>query len=78
VPLRPGDLVRIETPGAGGYGPPEARRREDVLWDLLEEKISAATAAAHGVVPEDGELTALARRRRHAASAHQPPRGIGS
>jgi N-methylhydantoinase B len=63
VPLQPGDIVRIDTPGAGGHGPPAGRPREQVLWDLLEEKISAVTAAAYGVVPEPGELAALSQRR---------------
>jgi len=27
-PLKPGDRVSIETPGAGGYGPPEERALE--------------------------------------------------
>jgi N-methylhydantoinase B len=64
VPLQPGDIVRIDTPGAGGYGPPSARSRELVLWDLLEGKITAAVAAEYGVTPAEGELAALSRRRR--------------
>ena len=81
VALQPGDLVRIDTPGAGGYGPPEARGRDDVLWDLLEEKISPETAAAtYGLVPKDGELAALARRGRRdpAASVDRPAPGMDS
>jgi N-methylhydantoinase B len=64
VPLQPGDIVRIDTPGAGGYGPPSARSRELVLWDLLEGKITVAVAAEYGVTPAEGELAALSRRRR--------------
>jgi N-methylhydantoinase B len=65
VPLQPGDVVRIDTPGAGGYGPPAARPRELVLWDLLEGKTSGAVAAtAYGVTPAEGDLEALSRRRR--------------
>ena len=69
VALQPGDVVRIDTPGAGGYGPPSERPREAVLWDLLEEKISLATAARYGVAPEDGELAALSQRRHREASS---------
>jgi N-methylhydantoinase B len=63
VPLRAGDVVRIDTPGAGGYGSPADRPRGQVLWDLLEGKISETAAADYGVVPEVGELAALSRRR---------------
>jgi N-methylhydantoinase B len=71
VPLQPGDVVRIDTPGAGGYGPPGDRPRELVLWDLLEGKITAAAAAArYGVVPAAGELEALSLRRRPVTSQH--------
>jgi N-methylhydantoinase B len=71
VPLEPGDVVRIDTPGAGGYGPPSSRPRELVLWDLLEGKIAAEAAeAAYGVTPAEGELEALSRRRRPLTGEH--------
>ncbi len=70
VPLQPGDVVRIDTPGAGGYGPPAARTREMVLWDILEGKITASAAAAYGVTPAEGELAALSRKRRPATGEH--------
>ena len=34
VRLRPGERVRLETPGGGGYGPPEARAPEAISRDL--------------------------------------------
>jgi N-methylhydantoinase B len=71
VPLQPGDVVRIDTPGAGGYGSPSERSRELVLWDVLEGKITPdAAAAAYGVTPAEGELAALSRKRRPATGQH--------
>jgi N-methylhydantoinase B len=64
VALRPGDVVRIETPGAGGFGLPGERSRDRVLWDLLEGKLSAAAAESdYGVMALPGELAELSRRR---------------
>ena len=42
--LRPGDIVEIVTPGAGGYGPPSGRARAQVARDLAEGRIDAASA----------------------------------
>ncbi|MBI4183941.1 MAG: hydantoinase B/oxoprolinase family protein [Proteobacteria bacterium] len=43
-PLAKGDLLRIVTPGGGGYGAPAAREPEAVLRDLREGKVSKAAA----------------------------------
>lgn len=40
VPLKKGDVVIVETPGGGGYGPPEKRAVRDIKKDLREEKIT--------------------------------------
>lgn len=42
--LRPGQVVEIVTPGAGGYGPPSGRGAEDVARDLAERRIDPETA----------------------------------
>ncbi len=42
--LRPGDIVEIITPGAGGYGPPAMRDRALVRRDLAEGRIDRGTA----------------------------------
>jgi N-methylhydantoinase B len=42
MPLEVGESVTIETPGAGGYGPPEERRPEAVAEDARTAKFSAA------------------------------------
>ncbi len=38
------DLIRMETAGGGGYGPPAARDRTDVLRDVLDGKVSVTQA----------------------------------
>jgi len=40
-----GDLLSIRLPGAGGYGDPRRRDRQQVMQDLRDEKISEAAAA---------------------------------
>jgi N-methylhydantoinase B len=39
-----GDLVRLETAGGGGWGPPAEREPDAVLQDVLDGKVSAAAA----------------------------------
>lgn len=44
VDLQPGDTVSFQTPGGGGYGPPEQRDPALVLSDMLNGKISRQRA----------------------------------
>jgi N-methylhydantoinase B/oxoprolinase/acetone carboxylase alpha subunit len=44
--LRQGDIVRLETSGGGGFGPPESRARALVERDLRQGYVSAAAADA--------------------------------
>jgi len=44
IALAPGDSVRIETPGGGGYGAPAERLRTRIEQDLADGKISAEAA----------------------------------
>jgi N-methylhydantoinase B len=44
VPLERGDVVRVSTPGGGGYGDPRARDRDAVARDLIEGKITMESA----------------------------------
>ena len=37
-PLKKGDVIRVTTPGAGGYGDPMKRDPEKVLEDVKEKK----------------------------------------
>lgn len=69
--LRRGDLVRIVTPGAAGWGPPLERDPQRVLADVRAEKLSVAAARRiYGVVIDpttlcvDEPATGRARRRR--------------
>jgi len=50
IEMTPGDSMRIETPGGGGYGPPGERDPHALRRDLLDGRISRAAAeAAYGV-----------------------------
>ena len=52
IALAPGDSVRIETPGGGGYGAPAERIRTRIERDLADGKVSAEAAlAAYGAAP---------------------------
>lgn len=42
--LQDGDVVKIVTAGAGGYGPPEKRRTQSIEKDLREQKITPSAA----------------------------------
>ena len=49
--LKYGDLVRIITPGGGGWGSPYDRKASDVLNDVLDGKVSPESAVKdYGVV----------------------------
>lgn len=55
-PLKKGDIIRVITPGAGGYGDPLKRAPEKVLKDVIEGKVSvnAAREAYKVAVVSDG------------------------
>ena len=44
VQLRRGDRVRIETPGGGGWGPPEGREAAAIAADIAAGKLTAEAA----------------------------------
>lgn len=44
LPLKKGDIIRVITPGAGGYGDPKTRPAEKVLQDVIERKVSVRAA----------------------------------
>jgi N-methylhydantoinase B len=77
VRLRPGDLLRMEQAGGGGYGDPLTRPPELVLQDVREGYVSpsAATSEYGVVVVEDGfnwrldEAATAALRQRHSQAA---------
>jgi N-methylhydantoinase B len=54
IRLAPGEVVRVEMAGGGGYGEPLERDPLAVAADLTEEKITVARAReAYGVVLDD-------------------------
>ena len=44
LPLNRGDIIRVVTPGAGGYGDPKRRPVDQVLADVVEQKVSLLQA----------------------------------
>ena len=68
--LRKGDLVRIVTPGGGGWGAPVDRPADDVLADVLDGFVSEAAAAQdYGVVLAGDEVDQAATEACRAAMA---------
>ncbi|MGH2819502.1 MAG: hydantoinase B/oxoprolinase family protein, partial [Actinomycetota bacterium] len=68
--LAPGDVLRLDTPGGGGYGTPLDRPPQEVLRDVIEGYVTRAAAqSAYGVVIADSDQglrvdrTATARER---------------
>ena len=73
VKLEPGDTLRIQGPGAGGYGPAYERDIAAVLRDLRGGFISATAARdAYGVVLRDGAVDEAGTRAARAALRGQP------
>ena len=66
--FRRGESYRAELAGGGGWGDAFARAPELVLQDVIDEKISAASAARdYGVVIADGVLDEAATQRLRSA-----------
>jgi N-methylhydantoinase B len=69
-PLKPGDIVREETAGGGGYGDPLKRDPAKVLADVAEAYLTAEQAAArYGVIVEGGKVNAKATEAKRAELA---------
>ena len=82
--LKRGDVFRHEMSGGGGHGDPLARNPEDVLRDIVEERVSPAPAEAECFVlvgntentgtwtlefPSPGRLKGEMRTSAHSAAA---------
>ncbi|TWF46440.1 hydantoinase B/oxoprolinase family protein [Neorhizobium alkalisoli] len=67
----PGDVILIQGPGAGGYGPPHERAVDDVLFDIRRGFVSAAHARErYGIaLGPDGRLDEPATTALRAAMA---------
>lgn len=67
-----GDMVRILTPGGGGYGCPFEREPAAVLEDVLDGLVSPCAARnVYGVVISDGRIDEEATRQRRAGGTRQ-------
>ncbi|MDX1434771.1 MAG: hydantoinase B/oxoprolinase family protein [Gammaproteobacteria bacterium] len=79
VTCQPGDVVRITSAGAGGFGDPLEREPERVLDDVRRGFVSAECAGSeYGVVIRDGAVDdAATARRRAALAAERPKNGNG-
>lgn len=65
IRLGPGDVLRFETPGGGGFGPVDERDPESVLQDVRQDYITAEAAERdYGIVIASGEIV-----RRHPPAA---------
>ena len=54
IELQPGDTVSFQTPGGGGYGPPEERDPNMVLRDVIGGKVNRERAREfYGVVIDE-------------------------
>ena len=77
APVKTGEVIRVETCGGGGYGPPWERDPEHVLRDVREGKLGIERARRiYGVaiVPADGSIdtAATARHRRELQAQARP------
>ena len=73
-PLKAGDVLRISSQGAGGWGDPLEREPLRVLDDVLDGRVSRGQAAdLYGVILDEAgeavDTTATIRKRRDLASA---------
>jgi N-methylhydantoinase B len=74
--IQAGDRIVAIGPAGGGYGDPLERDPEQVLSDVLDEYISAETAARdYGVVIADGAIDQVATPRRRAEARTSPDSG---
>lgn len=61
VPIKSGDLLRIQTPGGGGWGDPLDRDPEKVLQDVRLDRVSLDSARHdYGVVIDHDAMKILA------------------
>ena len=60
IPIKSGDLLRIQTPGGGGWGDPLDRDPEKVLQDVRLERVSLDAARhSYGIVIDRDSMRVL-------------------
>jgi N-methylhydantoinase B len=73
IDIAEGDRLYHSISGAGGFGNPFERDPDDVLADVLDEKVSTTAALRdYGVVIHGGSVDDVATRRHRAARSPQP------
>ncbi|GAB4171399.1 MAG: hydantoinase B/oxoprolinase family protein [Thalassobaculales bacterium] len=73
VTLDPGDVIRVNSGGGSGWGAPEERDPEAVLFDVRQGKVTVEGARTdYGVVIRDGVVDAEATAEARAAMAAAP------
>ena len=80
IDVRPGEIVRYETCGGGGHGPPWQRDPKRVLSDVRQGKVSLERArTAYGVVidPEHMAVDSNTTKQLRAAMRHDDPHDDG-
>ncbi len=74
--VSPGDVIRIASSGAGGWGSPLERPAEDVLADVERGFVSREAAESeYGVVIADGRVDEAATRRQRERLLPLQPKG---
>ena len=68
--LKAGDVLSIQLPGSGGYGPPLERDPERVRWDVINGKISVESARRDYKVVLDRELNIDIERTKSVRARH--------
>ena len=69
-PIHEGQTLQYWSTGGGGYGPPTERVPELVVEDVLDGRVSVEAAEqVYGVVIKEGELDAVATRKKRKEAA---------
>ena len=81
IPIKSGDLLRIQTPGGGGWGDPLDRDPEKVLQDVRLERVSLDAARhSYGIVIDRDSMRVLEnetdQERRKLRDSRAPLRSI--
>ncbi|MBW2128956.1 MAG: hydantoinase B/oxoprolinase family protein [Deltaproteobacteria bacterium] len=73
--IQAGDVLSIQLPGSGGYGPPEERDPEKVRWDVINGKVSLESAIKDYKVVFTDDLSVDEQKTRALRSSSAEERG---
>jgi N-methylhydantoinase B len=71
--LKAGDVLSIQLPGSGGYGSPVQRDPEKVRWDVINGKISMASAQRDYLVILNQDLNVDVTATKSLRTRHRSP-----